>query len=491
MKKVIIIGGGIAGLTAGVYAQKKGFSVEIYEKNAMLGGECTGWDRQGYHIDNCIHWLTGCREEDGLYDIWRTTGALGEDTVLYREPYFYKLEMDGKELHFWTDLEKARAEFIALAPEDEVELNKFFDCVKWAECVQVPSEKSPADMSFIEFMKMGMSMADMAKVGKEYGKETVPELAQRFQNPMVQKMITGYFNNNFMANTLLCSYGFYTSKTAAFPMGGSSAMVQRMESRFKELGGKVFLNSSAKKINVAGKSGSSVVFEDGREITADFIICASDPAVTFGKLLDTKYMDKKLKKMYSCREGYAVSSGFQVAFGIIGEEDCGIDDGSVIFPCEEYQVGSMKSNLLGVRLYSHDENLYPKDKRVIQCNLLQDEEDFAYWKELYERPDEYNAEKQKIAEVIKERIVKKYPELEGKLTLLGTYTPVTFERWCGAYKGAYMSFYGRKGYKSLYVKNKIKGLNNVFLAGQWLQPNGGLPIAAASGKFVVDVLPQE
>ena len=146
---------------------------------------------------------------------------------------------------------------------------------------------------------------------------------------------------------------------------------------------------------------------------------------------------------------------------------------------------------MGVRLYSHDENIYPKDKRVIQCNLLQDEEDFAYWKELYERPDEYNAEKHRIAEVIKERIVKKYPELEGKLTLLGTYTPVTFERWCGAYKGAYMSFYGRKGYKSLYVKNKIKGLNNVFLAGQWLQPNGGLPIAAASGKFVVDALPQE
>lgn len=52
MKKVIIIGGGIAGLSAGIYCLMNGFGVELYEKNAVPGGECTGWDRQGYHIDN-------------------------------------------------------------------------------------------------------------------------------------------------------------------------------------------------------------------------------------------------------------------------------------------------------------------------------------------------------------------------------------------------------------------------------------------------------
>lgn len=46
-KKIIIIGGGIAGLTAGVYAQKAGFNTEIYEKNSITGGECTGWDQIG------------------------------------------------------------------------------------------------------------------------------------------------------------------------------------------------------------------------------------------------------------------------------------------------------------------------------------------------------------------------------------------------------------------------------------------------------------
>ena len=58
-KKVVIIGAGVSGLSAGIYALQAGYSVEIYEKNKMPGGECTGWNRQGYHIDNCIHFLVG------------------------------------------------------------------------------------------------------------------------------------------------------------------------------------------------------------------------------------------------------------------------------------------------------------------------------------------------------------------------------------------------------------------------------------------------
>lgn len=38
MKKTVIVGGGIAGLTAGVYAQLNGFKSEIYEKNPVAGG---------------------------------------------------------------------------------------------------------------------------------------------------------------------------------------------------------------------------------------------------------------------------------------------------------------------------------------------------------------------------------------------------------------------------------------------------------------------
>ena len=145
MKKVVIIGGGISGLSAGIYAQQMGYQTEIYEKNPMVGGECTGWNRQGYHIDNCIHWLTGSQKEDDLYGIWNNVGVLDDSIQMYREEYIYKLEMDGKSLHLWRDIEKARKEFLAIAPEDSDEINKFFDNVKLAECVKVQHAVSPVE----------------------------------------------------------------------------------------------------------------------------------------------------------------------------------------------------------------------------------------------------------------------------------------------------------------------------------------------------------
>jgi len=88
MKKIIIIGGGVAGLTAGIYAQKNGYDSCILEKNHILGGECTGWDRKGYHIDGCIHWLVGTKENTPMYKLWETAGALGNTVEIYHPETF-------------------------------------------------------------------------------------------------------------------------------------------------------------------------------------------------------------------------------------------------------------------------------------------------------------------------------------------------------------------------------------------------------------------
>jgi phytoene dehydrogenase-like protein len=46
-KKVIIIGAGIAGLSAGCYLQMNGYDTEIFELHNIPGGLCTGWKRKG------------------------------------------------------------------------------------------------------------------------------------------------------------------------------------------------------------------------------------------------------------------------------------------------------------------------------------------------------------------------------------------------------------------------------------------------------------
>ena len=47
-KNVIIIGAGITGLSAGVYAAKAGFKTTILESHIIPGGLSTSWKRKGY-----------------------------------------------------------------------------------------------------------------------------------------------------------------------------------------------------------------------------------------------------------------------------------------------------------------------------------------------------------------------------------------------------------------------------------------------------------
>lgn len=108
MNKILILGGGVAGLSAGIYCQRYGYRSEIYEKNPVLGGECITYKRQGYVVDNCIHWLTGVRPSDTIYKVWRETGVIDDATGFIHEPYLYRLHYGETCLTLWTDREKAR-----------------------------------------------------------------------------------------------------------------------------------------------------------------------------------------------------------------------------------------------------------------------------------------------------------------------------------------------------------------------------------------------
>ena len=60
-RKIVIIGGGIAGLCAGVYARKCGYDVEVLEQHDNAGGLATRGD---YTFETCLHWLLGANPDD-------------------------------------------------------------------------------------------------------------------------------------------------------------------------------------------------------------------------------------------------------------------------------------------------------------------------------------------------------------------------------------------------------------------------------------------
>lgn len=481
MKKIVIIGGGIAGMTAGILLQKEGFTTEIYEKNALPGGQCTGWKREGYFIDNCIHWLTGTRPGSALHELWKEIGALGDDVELYKKEMFFSSKLNGQTLTFWRDKERTRREMLELSPKDEKEINKLIDYVSMAETMTVPVEKPFDAMNLIDYIKLGMSMKAMGKVMKEYGNMDINELAMRFKHPLIQRAIVDYMPSGYQAYAFLVSYGTVTGGNGDIPKGGSLAMSLRIAEKYREYGGVIHTNAGVKSILIDCKTAEGILLENGSKVEADYAICACDTDYTFHYLLSEKYMPKDLKKMYEDRDKYPVSSGFQIAYavdGIFPELT-----GTRVFSCDAMSVGSQIVKRMSIQSYDYEPNFAPEGKMILQTNFSQTESDYKYWESLYIDKESYKKRKAEIAEQALQRVEKEYPFLEGKIHVIDVWSPMTYTRYCNSYKGAYMSFVTAKQAKSITVPGVVKGLDNVLLASQWLMGPGGLPTAAAMGKF--------
>jgi squalene-associated FAD-dependent desaturase len=88
-KNVIVIGGGLAGLAAGVALADAGCRVRLFEQRPYLGGRATSYALpNGEHVDNCQHVTLGCCTN--LEDFYKRVGSAGKirffDRLFFLDP---------------------------------------------------------------------------------------------------------------------------------------------------------------------------------------------------------------------------------------------------------------------------------------------------------------------------------------------------------------------------------------------------------------------
>ncbi|WP_019849973.1 hypothetical protein [Desulfitobacterium sp. PCE1] len=94
------------------------------------------------------------------------------------------------------------------------------------------------------------------------------------------------------------------------------------------------------------------------------------------------------------------------------------------------------------------------------CSINQFHSDYDRWDALAEDPKSYRREKSRIGEAVIQAIEARFPHMKGKLRLLDVATPKTYERYCNAYRGAFMSFLPMVGGIMMSHTGRIKGLQN-------------------------------
>lgn len=475
MAKILIIGGGVSGLSAGIYARLQGYEAVVCERHHVAGGNLTGWDRSGYHMDNCIHWLTGTNPASKSYKMWEELGVLGNVEV-FQGDALYTCEYGGHSLSLSNDIRKLEKDMLAISFEDEKEIRSLIRAIEVFQGFCGIAGKDHNEKATV-----GKTLRAVPALVKYYG-ITTGELSARFKHPLLQFFISAFWGEDFGAFSLVFVFAHFCGENGGIPKGSSSEMAKRMTERFTSLGGSLLLGKEVVSVECQDGEAKSVTFADGSSMEADYIIITGDPTRAFGGYLNAP-MPKKLRKLYDnpCMRRF---SSYHCAFACDSAELP--FHGDYIFEVPEEHRSILNTRQLIIREFSHEKDFAPQGKNIIQTLTYAYEDKAKEFIELKNKSkQEYKAKKKELSELIGRLIEKQLPQLKGKIKCIDVWTPATYQRYTDTEIGSWMSFALPAKKLPLRIGNKIKGLSNVVLATQWLQSPGGLPIAAEGGKIAI------
>lgn len=480
-KKIAIIGAGVSGLSAGVFGQLNGLETEIYEKNGVVGGECTGWDRSGYHFDGCIHWLVGSKPGTSVNKLLREIGALDDSVGIVNNEYFFRTEADGQAVNMYTNVDRLEQHLTEVSPQDTPLINEMCKAIRTLGKLDMPIDK-PRDMySTLDNLKMLPKMLPVMGLMKKYTALTIGEFADQFKHPLIRDAFKQSYPNDLIALLPLMIFSSLNGGDSGIPMGGSKKLAQRIAKRYTSLGGKIHLNSPVDRIKVENDKAVGVALSDGSEVPADVVVSAADGNFTLSHLLENKYRDEKLETLFSERSTYPTVTSVHISVGVA----CDLSDEphTVCFKlAHPIDAGGFIHEWLRLDHYCYDRSFALEGKSVIESAFLL--ADYDWWKLKAQNKEAYKTEKERVAKAVCAVIEEQFPQAKGKIEVVDVATPLTYERYCNAWRGSYMSWGPTPKSKIRSLSGKLMGLEGFYMAGQWTMLPG-INGAAITGKWAI------
>ena len=485
-RSVIIIGAGIAGLSAGCYGQMNGYRTQIFEMDTKPGGLCTTWKRKGYKIDACIEYWLGSGPGSGFYRMWEELGAVQGRSMVHQDEWARVEGERGKAFILYTDINRLEQHMKELAPADEDVTKEFIQAARIStQFKNMPPEKAPELFSLIDYLKMMFTMMPYSRFMKKWGKISIQDFAKRFKDPFLREAfpLTGFPPTLSMC-ALLTTLPWIQKKQAGFPVGGSLEIARAIERRYLGLGGEIHYKSRVTGIIVKNNQVVGMRLADGTEHRSDVVISAADGRTTIFDMLDGKYVNDEIRGYYDNLPtmppliyiGLGVARSFTEPHSVFG----------VNYPLHKpVTIAGQELDRLPVHIYNFDPSLAPAGKTIIRVKL---DSDYEYWSKLREDPGRYKAEKDKVAEEVIALLDQRFPGLADQVEMRDVATPTTFERYTGNWRGSYMGWANTTETLGMRMSKTLPGLGDFYVAGQWVEPGGGTPVAVMSGRNVVQII---
>lgn len=483
-KKVAIIGAGIAGLSAGCYLRMNGYETEIFEAHSIPGGLCTSWKTDGYLFDGCLHSMGALQPGYKLYHWWNEVVDLTKMEFYFHDELSQIFLEDGSIVRFYTNPDKLEGELKSIAPEDSRFIEAFVKAIrhftKYDMQLSKPLELwSPLDYYLSQF-RMAPHLGYLFKWQK-----TIQEITKECKSPVLKQILNQDFFSHFPAYFFLMSLANLSNHNAGYPIGGSLQLALQIEKKYKRLGGTIHYSAKVARIDVENRRAVGVTLESGERYATDLVISAADGHATIFKMLDGKFVDRKIEKLY--REHAMWPSAVLVSLGLNRtfeneppEVDLSLAEPLVVDP-------ESRLTSLPVTIYKFDPTLAPAGKTCLRVILKT--ANVSYWCNLRENdPGKYMDEKQRVASDFVENLHQRLGNIKEHVEVVDISTPATFVRYTGNWKGSIQGWDWLPGLMPETIKKTLPGLKDFYMIGQWVTPGGGVSTAFVSGRDIARII---
>lgn len=487
-KTVIVIGGGLGGLSAAISLAQVGYKVSLYEKNNHLGGKLNRLEQDGFGFD------------------------LGPSILTMPQVFETLFSGSGKQMKDYVPLQKLNHQWRSFFPDGNV-IDLYEDLTDMKEKNNSLNKKDIKQ--YEKLLKYSKKIYDITEEGYfAKGLDNTKEVIQhhgpinalksfdlfssmregidkRISNKQFSDMLSYFIkyvgSSPYDAPAVLNMLIYMQHAQGVWYVpGGMHLLGEGLTKLANEIGVEFYTGKEVVKLEKNNKQITAVILDDGTRLVADYYVSNMEVIPTYEKLLEEKpkYINKLKKKFEPASSGLVMHIG-------VSKKYLQLNHHNFFFS------KNMKRQMTKI-FHNHE---LPDDPVIYLVNTNKTDESQApkgyenikilphipYIKE--DKPitrQQYEAFGEQVLIKLEEMGL---TDLRANIVTKDLWTPVDIKRVYESDRGAiYGTLSDRKVNKGFKHPKQSEQYDNLYFVGGTVNPGGGMPMVTLSGQQVKDLI---
>lgn len=483
-KSVLVIGGGLGGLSAAISLAQKGYKVSLYERNEHLGGKLNRLEQDGFGFDLGPSILTMPHIFEKLFE---GSGKRMIDYVpmqrLNRE--WRAFFPDGIALDLFHDLDVMEAANPALSKKD---IKEYYAFLKYAKRLYEMTEKGYLERGFDTAQEAVAYHGALASLrGFDLPHDLHSSISKRISNPHLRDMLSYFIkyvgSSPYEAPAVLNMMAYMQHAQGCWYVpGGMHKLAEGLVRLAQEAGVDLHTGMGVRCVQTDRKRGiTGVELDDGSVKKADYYVSNMEVIPFYKKMVDAKpkYVEKLEKKFEPASSGLVLHLGVKKTYPFLNHHNFFFSENLK----EQMEKVFIKHELPDdPTIYLVNTNKTDPAQAPPGHENLKILPHIPYIQDHPFTPEDYANFEERVLEKLERMGL---AGLRDNIVTRDVWTPHDIERIYGSDRGAIYGTVSDKNSNGGFKHKKESELyDNLYFVGGTVNPGGGMPMVTLSGQQV-------